>query len=602
MSSPTKITLLGTLTSISMLFCALQPAAAATRAPAHPALRTLAEQSSNLRTGRYEEVERLCPAFQQTWPDKVRCVEFARTPEGRPMLALIASADGVLDAAAAHRAQRPIVLMQGGIHAGEIDGKDAGLLALREMLEGTAARDALAAATLVFVPVFNVDGHERFGRWNRPNQVGPEEMGWRTNAQNLNLNRDYVKADAPEMQAMLRLLGEWDPALYVDLHVTDGAEFQHDVSYNVSPTLAGDADLKRAAVALRDELMQRMTAAGSLPLDFYPAFVRDDDPSSGFAAVVPPKRFSHQYWTARNRLGVLVETHSWKDYPTRVRITRNSIIALMEMAARDGRKWLQVAKAADERATHAGGTDVALTYENTEHVRTIEFRGYEYAREPSAVSGTLLTRYNSKRPQIWRIPLADEVRPAATVTAPRGGYIVPAAYAQMVAEKLTLHGVEFRKLPGASAAVDAEVFRATKVAVAPATFEGRTPVVIEGQWRKERRDVPAGSLFVPIAQARSQLAMTLLEPKDPDALVSWGFFNNAFERKEYMEAYVAEQVAEQMLKSDPAVRKEFERRLSEDAAFAHDPLARLDFFYQRHSSWDERFNLYPVYRSERSDW
>ena len=98
----------------------------------------------------------------------------------------------------------------------------------------------------MFVPVFNVDGHERFGRWNRPNQVGPEEMGWRTTAQNLNLNRDYVKADAPEMQAMLRLLNEWDPILYVDLHVTDGAQFEHDVSYTVAPTLAGDDDLRRA--------------------------------------------------------------------------------------------------------------------------------------------------------------------------------------------------------------------------------------------------------------------------------------------------------------------------------------------------------------------
>jgi hypothetical protein len=110
----------------SLTILALQPAGAASRAPAHPTLRTVAEQSNNLRTGRYDEIERLCPAYQQTWPNQVRCFEFGRTPEGRPMLALVASADGVLDAAAAHRAQRPIVFMQGGIHAGESDGKDAG--------------------------------------------------------------------------------------------------------------------------------------------------------------------------------------------------------------------------------------------------------------------------------------------------------------------------------------------------------------------------------------------------------------------------------------------------------------------------------------------
>jgi murein tripeptide amidase MpaA len=98
--------------------------------------------------------------------------------------------------------------------------------------------------TFVFVPVLNVDGHERFGRWNRPNQVGPEEMGWRTTAQNFNLNRDYVKADAPEMQAVLRLMNEWDPILFADLHVTDGAQFEQDVAYNVAPTYVGDDELR----------------------------------------------------------------------------------------------------------------------------------------------------------------------------------------------------------------------------------------------------------------------------------------------------------------------------------------------------------------------
>ncbi len=597
----TKSTMKLAVALTSLMMSTLQPAAAASRASAHPSLRTVAEQSGNLRTGRYDEIERLCPAYQQTWPKQVRCFAFGRTPEGRPMLALVASADGVLDAAAAHRAQRPIVLMQGGIHAGESDGKDAGLFALREMLDGKAAPGALAATTLVFVPVLNVDGHERFGRWNRPNQVGPEEMGWRTTSQNYNLNRDYVKADAPEMQAVLRLLNEWDPILYVDLHVTDGAQFEHDVSYTISPTLAGDSDVQRNAVAMRDELLQRMRAAGSLPIDFYPSFVRDDDPASGFAVAIGPKRFSTEYWAARNRIAVLVETHSWKDYPTRVRVTRNSIVAMMEMAARDGRKWQQGAQAADERAARVGGASVTLTYENTPHVSTIEFRGYEYTREPSAVSGALLTRYNPKKPQIWRIPLADEVRPAATVTAPRGGYIVPAGYAQLVGEKLAAHGIEFRKLTNASA-VDAEVFRATKVRSSPATFEGRTTMTLEGQWTRERRDVPAGSLFVPIAQARSLMLMTLLEPQDPDSLVSWGFFSTAFERKEYMEAYVAEGVAEQLLKSDPAVRRQFEQRLSEDPQFARDSAARLEFFYRRHSSWDERLNLYPVYRTERSEW
>ena len=582
--------------ALALLACSLAQIATAT--PSSNSLRTVAEQSGDRRTGRYEEVERLCPAFQQQWPQQVRCFEFGRTPEGRPMLALVASADGTLDAVAARRAGRPVALMQGGIHSGEIDGKDAGFLALRQMLEGSLAKDALKNVTLVFVPVFNIDGHERFGRWNRPNQAGPEEMGWRATAQNLNLNRDYLKAEAPEMHAMLRLLGEWDPILYVDLHVTDGAKFEHDISYSVAPTLNGHAPIRQAAVEVRDELMKRAAAKGSLPLDFYPSFIKDDDPTTGFAVSVGPKRFSQAYWAGRNRIGVLVETHSWKDYPTRVRITHHTIISLLEMAARDGKKWLAAAQAADAEAAKIGGSTVALTYTNTPHVRTIEFRGYEYERTPSAISGALMTRYNDKKPQIWRIPLRDEVKPDITVTAPRGGYVVPASYARMVADKLTLHGIEFRTLAQPLRS-EVEVFRATKAAPAAATFEGRSLFNVEGDWSKETRDVTAGSLFVPIAQAKSEILMSLLEPRDPDSMVSWGFFAAAFERKEYMEAYVAEEVGEEMLKKDPALRREFEQRL-EDPKFATDPSARLDFFYRRHSSWDERYNLYPVFRVDRS--
>jgi len=509
----------------------------------------------------------------------------------------VASADGTLTAAAARAKGRPVLLAQGGIHAGEIDGKDAGFLALREILEGTALPGVLGKVTLVFVPVFNVDGHERVSRANRPNQNGPEEVGWRVTGQNLNLNRDYVKAEAPEMQAMLRLLNEWDPIVYADLHVTDGAQFEHDVSVNVEPTLTGDGPIRQAAIALRDELMQRLTTQGSLPLDFYPSFREDDDPASGFAVAVFPPRFSHEYWAARQRIGVLVETHSWKPYPVRVRVMRNSVVTLVELAAAHGTAWRDAAIDAERRGAALAGTPVALSYTNTDHVRMLDFRGYAYTRGPSPISGGPVVRYDPSTPQVWKVPLYDEVRPAATVDAPRAGYIVPAAWASQVAAKLALHGIESRPIVAAAPGLAVQTFRATKVTPGRGTTEGRATVTLEGAWADERRDVPAGSLFVPVAQPRAWLLMTLLEPAGADSLVGWGFFDTAFERKEYMEAYVADDVAAGMLAKDPALRAAFERRLAEDPAFAKSPAARLDFFYRRHPAWDERYNLYPIYRT-----
>ncbi|MGM9516152.1 M14 family metallopeptidase [Roseateles sp. DB2] len=567
---------------------------------AAPGLSTEAERSGFVRTGRYEEVGRLCQAFQQRHPRAVRCIRFGTTPEGRPMWALLANQQGVFSPAEARRRGLPVTLIQGGIHAGEIDGKDAGFLALRQVLDGQAAAGALQRQVLVFVPVFNGDGHERFGAWNRPNQRGPEAMGWRTTAQNYNLNRDYAKADAPEMQAMLRLVQAWDPLATVDLHVTDGAQFEHDVSIQVEPVHAGDELLRASGKRLRDGVIEALAVQGSLPQPFYMAFQKMDDPASGFADGVPPPRFSTGYFWLRNRFGMLVETHSWKDYPTRVRITRNTVVAVLELMARHGHDWLAQARAADARSMRLAGTAQPLAFEASEQQRMIDFRGYAYTRTSSEISGALMTRYDERRPEIWRVPLRDEIVPILSVPVPGGGYLVPAAHAEAVAAKLRLHGLRFERLGTARQAQPVQVFRAEQSRFGAQSVEGHQRLDLKGQWRPEPRDLPAGSLFVPTAQPGVRLLMALLEPQAPDSLLAWGLFNNAFETKEYMEDYVAEDVARAQLAADPQLAAEFQRRLAEDPVFAADPHARLSFFARRHVSWDERYRLYPVMRLEQA--
>ena len=574
--------------------CAILLLALAPLTHAQSALTTVSERSGFVETGRYEEVVALCDAFARLYPKAVRCTTFGTTPEGRPMKALVASTSGALTSEQAQRRGLPVVLIQGGIHAGEIDGKDAGFLALREVLEGRAANGALDKLVWVFVPVFNVDGHERFGAWNRPNQRGPKEMGWRTTAQNYNLNRDYLKADTPEMQAMLQLVQRWDPLVTVDLHATNGAQFEHDISIQVEPVHAGDAGLRTAGLALRTGVIDDLAKQGSLPLPYYPSFVVQDDPTSGFEDGVPPPRFSHGYFLLRNRIAMLVETHSWKEYPVRVRITRNTVVSVLEHVARDGASWLTTAKQADIAAASLGGRQEPLTYVAAPAARTMEFRGYAYTRTTSDVSGALMTRYDETTPQVWKVPLKDDIRPGIVVEAPGAGYLVPAAEAAWVAAVLKTHGVEYRLL-GKAWQGDAQVFRATKSSFGSASVETHQRLTVEGDWTRESRATPAGALFVPIAQPRARLVMALLEPKAPDSLLAWGRFNNAFERKEYMEDYVAEAVAREMLR-DPAVKAAFERRLREDTAFAQSPAARLEFFYRRHPSWDERYQLYPVLR------
>lgn len=568
-------------------------------------LITLAEESGFTRTGRTDEVTRLCAAFAAEWPQAVRNIQFGHSAQGRPLQALLACRGDPRTV--------PVLMLQGGIHPGESDGKDAGFIALRELLQGTAAAGVLERIAILFVPAFNTDGHERTGRCNRPNQNGPTETGWRATAQNLNLNRDYTKADAPEMQALLRLIGDWDPLVCADLHVTDGADFQPDVSLQAEPVNQGDARLYPCGHALRDALIAKVAAQGSMPLPFYPDLAVEDDPSSGFLLTVYSPRFSTGYFAQRNRFTVLVETHSWKPYAARVRVTRNTIVALAELVAAHGERWQAATREADAAATLLGGTEVVLDYssgwrEGASGNRTdaggatgsavIDFAGYAYTREPSPISGELVTIYDPTTPQVWRVPYRNRVLPALIVRAPRGGYVVPRAWAQEIGARLALHGINARALRASREAACVEAFRATSAQFAATPFEGRMRVSLGGQWARETCDLQAGDLFVPIAQPAARLVLHLLEPQAPDSYAAWGFFNACFEAKEYLEPYVAEQIARCLIREDPDLEVQFTKKLQQEPEFAASPAARREFFLRRHASWDTQLNRYPIVRIE----
>lgn len=554
----------------------------------------MAEQSGFARTGRFDEVIALCERFEKTFPAQVRCQRFGTTPQGRPMLALVASADGTFDPADLAKKNRPVVLAQGCIHAGEVDGKDAGFWLLRSLLSGETLPGALHKLTFVFVPVFNVDGHERFAAHQRPNQSGPVETGWRVGAHNLNLNRDYAKAETPELHAMLGLLHRFDPLLYIDLHVTDGADFQPDVAVQIEPRLGGPAPLRAIGADLSQRVLSELRRGGHMPLDFYPSFVKKDDPTSGFVQEVPPPRFSTGYWPRKNRFAVLIETHSWKPFERRVRTTYDAVAALLRNVAERGKDWLVTAQQVDhDDEKRVPQSPLTLTYETGPNKVELSFPGYAYKLDPSPVSGGLRISYDPEKPQVWKLPLFSTVVEKQVIKLP-AGYVVPPEHAGWMAEKLKAHGLSFSQLAEGHSG-PCSVYRVKNRTFGDGPYEGRQTVRVEGAWKTESCTVAPGSLWVKTAQRGSHLVAQLLEPEATDSLLHWGFFNAIFEQKEYLEDYIAEQVAEQQLAGDAALRAEFQQRLK-NPAFAQNPTARLQFFAERHPSYDHSHNRYPVLR------
>lgn len=549
--------------------------------------RTRAEATAFAETPREAETLAYLRRLEKASP-WIQVTSFGKSGEGRDLTLVIASKDRAFDPAAAARSGKAIVLLQAGIHAGEIDGKDAGMMLLRDMAVTRERAALLDHAILLFMPIYNVDGHERFGPYNRINQNGPQEAGWRTTARNLNLNRDYMKADAVETRAWLRAFTSWRPDLLIDAHVTDGTDYRYDLTYiiesgpSVPRPIAAWVD-----AAVLGRAIPAFDAKGHLSSPY--VFLKDDgDPAKGLTGSVATPRFSTGYANLQNRPGFLIETHMLKDYRTRVVATYDMVVALLEEINRDPEALRSAVRQADADAARPG--PLPLLFEATDKARRIEFKGVEYRREPSVVSGGMMVAYGPA-PLDLGLDRFDDFKVTLAVEKPLA-YLVPPQWTEAI-EVLRLHGVATRRLTKPlTATVDG--YRLSEPKWQEQPFEGRHPLTFKTErLRGLSREFPAGTVVVPLDQRTSAVAVHLLEPQGPDSFAAWGFFDAIFEQKEFAEAYVMERVAREMMDKDPALRAAFEKALA-DPAFAADPKKRLDFFFRRSPWWDDRIGLYPV--------
>lgn len=565
-------------------------------AGSNAAWQTPAEQSEFTRTPRYEETmawfERLDAASEQ-----VQMAPFGVSPQGRTLRTVVLASDGEFTPALAQASGKPIVLIQAAIHPGENEGKDALMALARDLTVANVHRDLLKDVVLVLVPIFNVDGHERFSPYNRINQNGPEAMGWRATAQNLNLNRDYMKADAPEMQAWLSLFNAWRPDLLIDLHNTNGADYQYDLTWsyerhaNLHPAVR-DWQNRVFGEEVKPALLKR-----GWKLFNYVTMLDDTDLSAGLIDGASGPRYSIGYAAIANRAGLLVETHMLKDFKTRTAVNIDLLVEVLRGIARDPQSLRQAVRKADadtvQRARQPNAT-VPLRLAPDESRREIEFLGYAYTRTHSDLSDRMWVQYDPTKPVTLRLPMRDHVTVVDQVTPP-AAYVIPAAWQDVIA-RLRWHGIAMQTV---SSAVDlsASNWRFKSPVWATQPFEGRLMLTEFAQTAEQGQfSVSEGSVLVRLDQPRANIAIHLLEPQAPDALLRWGFFNTIFEEKEYAEPRVMEAMARRMLAENAELKATFERRLRDEPAFAKDAQARLDFFYQRTPYFDQAYLRYPVLR------
>lgn len=541
--------------------------------------------------------------LQQAAPGRIRLQTFGTTPEGRPMTVVIASGDGTFSPEAARAAHTPVVLLQAGIHPGEIEGKDAGLMLLRDFAVTGKLPHLLDHAVLVYIPVFSVDGHENSSPYHRINQNGPERMGFRGQSQYLNLNRDYVKADAPEMRAWLKLWQRWLPDFLIDVHTTDGADYQYDLTWYTEDPHKLDPDVAAWQGALMDAAIPAYEARGHLA-SIYLDFKDGRDPRKGIANFGSGPRFSTGYAALQDRPALLIETHMLKPYAVRVRAVYDLVAVLLERIGARPQALLDATAAADARTIARAGSAsarVALTFRPDPASAPYPFKGYAFTVGHSDISGSDWIRYDPTQPRTYTIPNWNGLLPEVSVTPP-AAYAIPAQWTVLV-DRLDAHGIAYRRL-ARPMKVSAQGYQLDRPQWAGKPFEGHLmlrDVTVHAVAREAT--LPAGSVIVPLDQRAANVAIELLEPQAPDSMLRWGYLDALFEPKEYGEPRVVEKLARQMLAADPALEAAFRRRLHDDPAFAADPRARLMFFFER-SPWyaAQHVGAYPVLRLDAAGW
>ncbi|WP_337873227.1 M14 family metallopeptidase [Ignavibacterium sp.] len=556
------------------------------------------EISGGVSTADYQETMNY---FQQLdfASDYADIFGFGRSPQGRDLNCLLVTKEDKtviehLLAEGKKPFKKPTVLIINGIHSGEIEGKDACMILLREILITKEKEYLLDSINLLIVPIFNVDGHERKSKYNRINQNGPEEMGWRTTAQNFNLNRDWMKADSPEMQAMLLLVSTWNPDFIIDTHTTNGADYQYSVTYSVEKFSNIDIGLGDwLSSKFIPYLESKVSQKGFLIFPYVSFKNWDEGFVSGITDWASSPRLSTGYFALRNRPSLLVETHMIKPYKERVYATKAVLETSFEFIKNNASELLFLNEQADRNSVKEFLFEkkyLPVKFDLSDKFEEILIKGYEFEKVHSEISGIDKIVYKNS-PKDFTVKYYRDVIVRDSIQIP-DYYIIPREWSALI-DRMRYHGIKYLTTDFDTTLM-VERYRFSNVKLANTSYESRQRVSFDIESFKENVNIPAESFIIPTNQRTIRIIAHLLEPKCEDSFVQWGFMNQIFEQKEYFENYVMEKIAEEMIKNDISLKKEFEVKLQTDEAFKNNPYERLNFFYKRSPYWDNKLNIYPV--------
>lgn len=574
-----------------MVIAALMIASIATQAATDTTLVTPYERSGGKQTATYEEIISFYKRLNDTYTT-IAMADMGPNDNGYPMRYAAYTNDGKLEKEEIRASNKLVIMVNNGIHAGEPDGIDACMMLMRDAACGRIK--VPDNVVLVVVPVYNIGGVLNRGSHSRANQNGPESYGFRGNARNLDLNRDMIKCDAAETLGLEDLFTKMSPDIFVDNHVSDGADYQHVMTLLETQRnkLGGET-----GAFMHDKLTpliyKDMKKQG---YDLVP-YVNDfsGTPNNGWREFYESPRFTSGYAALFQTIAYVPETHMLKPFKERVMAT----YALMQSIIKTGSEHaneIKQARANDKKALLAQ-KEFALDWRvDTTRCDSITFKGYDADHKTSEVSGLPRLYYDRKKPFTKRVPFYNTYVPTKTATAPKG-YVIPKTWTPVII-CLRANGVRMQRITYDSTMM-LTAYHIDNYETTPRPYERHyLHKNVQVTPQKVPIRVTQGDYMIWTDQPARRYLVETLEPTAPDAFFAWNYFDGILQQKEYFSDYVFEDLAAELLKKDPELKKQLEEKRRNDPEFAKSAEAQLDFVYRHSPYFEQSYLRYPVYRLE----
>ncbi|MEM6342783.1 MAG: M14 family metallopeptidase [Bacteroidota bacterium] len=553
------------------------------------------EKSKGKATATYSEAIAWYQQLAQS-SEQISVLEYGLTDVGKALNLVVISKDGFSDPQEIRRRGKRILLINNAIHPGEPCGVDACMMLARDLVQDSEKNQLLDKVAIAIIPIYNIGGALNRDPYSRTNQEGPESYGFRGNARNYDLNRDFIKTDTRNAKSFTEIFQAWLPDVFIDTHTTNGADYPAVLTY-----IETQPDKVHPAIAhfMQEQMLPALEAhmqADSKEMCRY-VYSRNT-PDEGIAAFLDLPRYSSGYAALFQTMSFITEAHMLKPFPERVAATYSFIEGMLHFMAQNAVAIGEAIDKAREAVAKQQDFDLAWTID-TDNVETLNFHAYTAAYKKSEVSGAERLYYDQEKDYYKDIPWFAHYKATEQVSKPRA-YIVPQAQWPAL-ERLNWNQVKMYTLTE-DIVLEVEVYYIRELESSKQSYEGH---FMHQKFKLEAQTQEiafyAGDKVIFTNQWRNPYLVHVLEPKAQDAFFRWNFFDGVLMQKEYFSSYVFEDEAAQMLREDAELKAAFEQKKKEDAAFAESPRAQLNYLYLRSPHYEKTHQRYPIFRWHQTD-